>query len=98
MNRVILQLWEESEKGVDVRPDGCSIHLDSLERNKYIDSIYGRRLGISVPKEYERIVGGEIISFIENGLFEILKIQKSIRLSQHELNNLIYTEDLLFSE
>ena len=52
MNKVILQFWEESERGWGVRPDGCSIHLDSNERNSYINSIYSDR-GSLVPDEYE---------------------------------------------
>lgn len=99
MNKVILQLWEESERGTDIRPDGCSLHIDSNERIKYIESVYSTRLGYSeIPKEYDRIVGNEIVSFIEDALFELVKQNKTIRLLQHELNNLINAEELLIKD
>jgi hypothetical protein len=97
MNKVVLQFWEESERGWGVRPDGCSIHLDSNERNAYIQSIYDGR-GSEVPDEYERTVGDELVAFIEDSLFEKLTKDKSIRIYQHQFKNLLNMSELIIKE
>lgn len=94
MNKVILQLWEESERGFGNRPDGCSIHADSENRNKYIKSIYESRCD-EVPDIYERIIGSELEAFIDDDLFKILTEKKSLRLIEPELNNLIKFEEII---
>jgi hypothetical protein len=94
MNKVILQLWEESERGFGTRPDGCSIHIDSENRNKYIKSIYEYRCDV-VPDIYERIIGSELEAFIDDDLFKKLNEEKSLRLIEPELNNLIKFEELI---
>ena len=40
MNKVILQLWEESNQNDGVFSNGCSIHLNEDERLKFISNIY----------------------------------------------------------
>ena len=97
MNKVNLQLWEESERGWGVRPDGCSLHIDLIERDKYIKSIYDER-GDEVPYEYDRIVGGAISVFIDDDLFKSIKEKKSIRIPQSSLNNLISLNELIIKE
>lgn len=94
MNKVNLQLWEESERGWGVRPDGCSLHIDLFERDKYIKSIYDER-GDEVPCEYDRIVGGSVSVFIDDDLFKSIKEKKSIRIPQSSLNNLISLNELI---
>jgi hypothetical protein len=95
MNKVVLQLWEESERGFESRPDGCSIHIDIENRNKYIKSIYDLRIGKEVPEVYERVVGSEVEAFIDDELFKKLNIEKSLRLIEPELNNLIKFEEII---
>ena len=94
MNKVILQLWEESERGFGTRPDGCSIHIDSDNRNNYIKSIYDSRKD-EVPNIYDKIIGSELEAFIDDDLFKKLNEEKSIRLIEPELNNLIKFEELI---
>lgn len=94
MNKVILQLWEESERGFGTRSDGCSIHIDFENRNKYIKSIYDSRCD-EVPHIYERVIGSELEAFIDDELFKNLKDKKSLRLIESELNNLIKFEELI---
>lgn len=98
MNKVILQRWEESEKNVGSHPDGCSIHLTENDRVCYVDNIYKNRRGDEIPTCYDRVVGGPIIAFIEDGLYSILESEKSLRLLEHELNNLINLEELIIKE
>jgi hypothetical protein len=94
MNKVILQLWEESERGFGTRPDGCSIHIDSDNRNNYIKSIYDSRKD-EVPNIYDKIIGSELEAFIDDELFKKLNEEKSLRLIEPELNNLIKFEELI---
>lgn len=94
MNMSILQYWEESERGREVRPDGASLHSDITSYKFYIESIYGNR-GESVPDEYDRIVGDPIIVDVSDAIFEILKEEKNLRLAQYELTNLIKMEEII---
>ncbi len=98
MNKIVLQLWEESERGWGVRPDGCSIHMDSEERERFVESVYSARRGSEVPNEYERIVGPAVEAYIDDSLYEKLKSDKSIRLAQHEMGNLVKMEDIIIRE
>ena len=36
MNKVILQLWEESNVNEGILSDGCSLHLNLSERDIYV--------------------------------------------------------------
>ena len=36
MKPVIKQLWEESERGWGIRPDGYSLHLNNEDRKQFI--------------------------------------------------------------
>ena len=97
MNRIILQLWEESERGWGIRPDGCSIHMDSKERKDFLDKIYQERENDThIPDEYDRIVGGEVEAFVDDVIYEKIKEKKSIKLSEIELNNLVEFEQIIF--
>lgn len=99
MNKIVLQLWEESIRGSGSRPDGCSIHVDISERDRYVESVYSARRGSdSVPDEYERIVGGPVEAYIDDAMFESLKSEKSIRLAQHQMNNLVGMEDIILRD
>ena len=97
MNKCFFQKWEESERGWGVRPDGCSIHLDTDSYKKYLNGIYVVRQNESIiPNEYDRIVGDLIDCFISDDLFSNLIQNKSIRLMEYEMNNLISLEEIIF--
>jgi hypothetical protein len=99
MNKVILQIWEESERGFGTRPDGCSMHIDSKERENYIRSIYeSRNSDEYIPKEYDRIVGEGIDAFIEDTLFDLVQKDKSIRITQYQMNNLMGMDEITINE
>jgi len=99
MNKVILQIWEESERGWGTRPDGCSMHIDLKEREKYIQSIYdSRKSDESIPHEYDRIVGEGVEAFIEDALYTLVVKDKSIRLTQYQMNNLMGMEEITIKE
>jgi len=96
MNKVFLQLWEESERGWGTRPDGCSVHSDLNAHKIYIEESYKDR-GDEVPDSYERIIGGVIVAFVDDNLFSIIERDKSIRLFENELNNLINLEEIIIN-
>ena len=48
-----------------------------------------------VPDIYERIIGSELEAFIDDDLFKKLNEEKSLRLIEPELNNLIKFEELI---
>ena len=99
MNKVILQIWEESERGWGTRPDGCSMHIDLKERENYIQTIYdSRKSDESIPNEYDRIVGEGVEAFIEDALFKLVEKDKSIRLTQYQMNNLMGMEEITIKE
>lgn len=98
MNKVVFQLWEESVRGQYPVPNGCSIHLDLNERIRYINSMYQERIDKSVPSEYESPIGGGIIAFVEDSLFKLLVRDKSIRLTQYQLNNLKNMDEITLKE
>jgi hypothetical protein len=99
MNKVILQIWEESERGWGTRPDGCSMHIDLKERENYIQTIYNsRKSDTSIPDEYERIVGEGVEAFIEDSLYNLVQKDKSIRLTQYQMNNLMNMEEITIND
>lgn len=95
MNKIVFQLWEESERGRSCRPDGCSIHIDSAERDRYVESIYSSRRGDSVPDEYERILGYPVDALVEDALFALLKEEKTIRIEEHSFRNLLGMDEIV---
>jgi len=94
MNKVFLQLWEESERGWGTRPDGCSLHIDNIELDRYVDNIYSDR-GDVIPDEYDRTIGGSIEAFVDDELFNKVIVSKNIRISQNSFNNLILMNELI---
>lgn len=66
--RVVVQLWEESERGWGVRPDGYSIHRTQADRAAYVEGYMTRQqawLGDAVPDEYTRPAGPGFAGFAD---------------------------------
>ena len=83
MNKVLLQFWEESERGWGVRPDGASLHINAESYRKYLNNIYDSRRDIQdVPNEYARVVGSVIETVVSDDIYNML-------LSEKNINNLI---------
>jgi len=95
MNKCILQIWEESERGWGVRPDGCTIHINEKIRLDYIDGVYRHRDSKDIPDEYDRPIGTPIECFVSDGLYEKISQVGSIRLYEYEKNNLLKMEDIV---
>lgn len=96
MNKVLLQFWEESERGWGVRPDGASLHINVESYRKYLNNIYDSRRDIQdVPNEYNRVVGSVIETVVSDDIYNMLLSEKNIRLPQYQLNNLIKLKDII---
>jgi hypothetical protein len=97
MKKVILQIWEESTGG-QCRADGCSLHIDIINRNKFVDSVYNNRQEKDIPESYERIVGLPIEVFVTDDLFNLIFKDKTVRLMTHQMNNLLTMEDIIYND
>ena len=97
MNKVILQLLEESNQNDGVFSNGCSIHLNEDERLKFISNIYSNREPSDIPNEYDSVVGEGIEVFVTDSIYNLVDASKSIKISEVELQNLIKFEDLIYN-
>lgn len=85
MEKVIIQLWEISNSDNTILSDGCSIHINDIHRTEFVKITSSRE---------ERPVGSPSDVLINKNIFEILKKDFTIRLSEAEMNNLIGLKDL----
>lgn len=69
---VVVQRWEESERGWGVRPDGYTIHLSTVDHRRYVDDYYKRNNSEKeVPDEYTRTAGNpEPMAILKGGVFD----------------------------
>lgn len=75
------------------------MHADYKERENYIQAVYeSRKSDTSIPHEYDRIVGEGVEAFIEDALFELVQKEKSVRLTQYQMNNLMGMEEITIKE
>lgn len=56
MVTVVVQKWEERERGWGSRPDGYSVHLTDDDRCRFI-AAYWARMPDKTPDEYSRPLG-----------------------------------------
>lgn len=95
MNKVILQVWEVSDQKRGNRPDGCSIHIDPSVKENFISLSYKDRCLNDIPQEYDRVVGDPVDVFVSDDLFSKIKEEKSIRLFEYEMNNLLTLQEII---
>lgn len=94
---VVLQLWEESERGWGVRPDGCSLHINIVECENYIKSFYSDR-GDDVPNEYSRTCGKPLYVHVSNVLYDLVCKDKTVVLLESSLTNLKDLSEIIYLE
>ena len=94
MNKVILQLWEESDRYLGVNPGGCSLHKDESSLKEYLNSIYSNR-GDDVPDSYERAFSNPVIVDVVENIHNIVQNSGSVRLQQYEMNNLLNLKEII---
>lgn len=85
MKKILIQLWEISYPDNTIDSDGCSLHIDMESRNSYTT--------LKSTKE-ERFVGIPTLVEVNQSIYETVQKNKSIRLSEIELNNLVGLKDI----
>lgn len=75
-NEVIVQKWEESERGWGSRPDGFSLHLTDEDRKAYIKE-YWAGMPKETPDEYERPDGTPYKAEVSDSVFAKVKASKN---------------------
>jgi RNA processing factor Prp31 len=98
MNKVFLQLWEESNTEEGFLSDGCSLHINLKERDKYVTSVYKGRDNSSIPNEYDRIVGDWIEVFVDDKLYNMILTDMSVKLPENSFQNLLKFEEIIFNK
>lgn len=83
MNLALIQLWESFESE-NHQSDGCSLHIDTINRNSFIESGDETENPVGLPSEVS----------VSDAIFSILENEKNIRLSEIEMNNLIGLSDI----
>lgn len=79
MPQVYCQLWEESEQGWGVRPDGYSLHLTADAAKAYIDTYWKeqKKREPEVPHEYSRPSGTPFLTEVDGNTYEAVKASKN---------------------
>lgn len=72
MPNVIVQKWEESERGWGTRPDGYSIHPTEEARERFIKAYWDRQPK-ETPDEYSRPHGTPYTAEVPAADFEKMK-------------------------
>lgn len=94
MNRVLLQVWELSDRKDGVCRDGCSLHAGDVQLNDYVKSIYVSR-NQEIPDEYTRVLGNFIDAFVDDALYSLVLKSGSVKIPDTSLTNLINLGELI---
>jgi hypothetical protein len=98
MNKVFLQLWEESNTKEGFLSDGCSLHSNLKERDEYVTSVYKDRDNSLVPTEYDRTVGDCVEVYVDDKLFNLISEEKTVKINESAFQNLLKFEEIIFNE
>jgi len=71
MPRILVQEWEESERGWGTRPDGFSIHLNDASLELFIQE-YWSTMPKEVPDEYSRPAGPAVWCEVNQALYDTI--------------------------
>jgi hypothetical protein len=97
MNKVILQLWEESNTKEGFLSNGCSLHINLKERGDYVADVYKDRVDSSIPNEYDRIVGECVEVFVDDRLYNMIVEEKSVKINEASFQNLLNFQEIIFN-
>jgi len=73
---VIVQKWEESERGFGTRPDGYSLHLTEADRETYVKE-YWDGMPDTAPEEYSRPDGTPYAAEVDEVTFASVQASKN---------------------
>lgn len=74
---VIVQKWEESERGWGCRPDGYSLHITEDDRKAYIKDYWDGMPEGEAPYEYSRPDGSPYLADVDVATYEKVKRSKN---------------------
>lgn len=74
-HKVVVQKWEESERGWGQRPDGFSLHMTDTDREAYIKDYWARQPR-EVPDEYSRPEGTPYATEVDAETYAQVKASK----------------------
>jgi hypothetical protein len=76
---VYCQLWEESEKGWGVRPDGYSLHLTADDAKAFVEAYWKeqKKRSPEVPDEYSRPCGEPYVTEVNRAIHQQVKDSKN---------------------
>jgi hypothetical protein len=79
MPQVYCQVWEESERGWGVRPDGYSLHLTLDDVKSHIAEYWKKQKKHSpeVPDEYSRPCGEPYLTEVNRAIHQQVKDSKN---------------------
>lgn len=82
---VIIQNWEESERGWGTRPDGFTVHLDKEQHKKYVQWFYQKHNNAdAAPDSYTRVYGDPIEVEVDGVLYDrIAQAMKDLYKGKH---------------
>lgn len=72
---VVVQKWEESERGWGTRPDGYSLHFSKADCTRYIKEYWDEMPDV-VPDEYSRPDGKPYLCDIDEKTYRKVKRSK----------------------
>jgi hypothetical protein len=79
MKEVYIQLWEIFLVDKSIQSDGCSLHISLSSRNNFLQNLERNII--------ERPVGKQETVYVDDSIYQILKVESDIRLSEVEFNN-----------
>lgn len=94
MNRILLQIWEVSDRNSEPCRDGCSLHLDEARHNEFVSASYSGR-DFPAPAEYNRIVGTYLEAYVEDNLYSVVVERGSVRIPETSLTNLMNLGEII---
>jgi hypothetical protein len=65
--QIVVQKWEERERGWGTRPDGFSVHLSEADRLAYIKEYWDKMPDGPAPDEYSAPSGSPYLTMIAEG-------------------------------
>lgn len=94
MNKVIMQLWEVSDRNDGLMPDGCSLHFDGSSCDSFVEEFRSSKLDV-VPDFYEKEIGLPFSVFVTDTIFIRMMLERTVRISQSEMSNLLLLEEII---
>ncbi len=76
MKTLVVQKWEESERGWGTRPDGYSLHLTEEDRKEYI-KYYWSQMPKEIPEEYSRLSGTPYCADVDDNIVDEVESSKN---------------------